>query len=495
MVSLLKIGLKVMTKTIKGRVLRYNLIVIVALIILTSIIFNMSIRWYLKQDMIDQLERIATLTEYEIFRPAPNIPGLWMLPDARGSRPNLDIELIRYYLMLERSLREPLTLLNANYILIDRNMNRVALFPDDFFQEVTPSTAQVLAEVTKLTDFSGETYLDFSVAGQEYIALVKPIENRLTNLGWLIIFSPIGKIQQIQLSINLILFAILLFTSLIAMLISSLLTKKITTPFSILTKHIRGIAERNFGEKIELPVYQELEELVSSINLMSEKLASYDQAEKTFFQNVSHELRTPLMSMQSYAEGIQHSLVEPTVAANIIVEESHRMAQLIEELLYLSRLDTIEENFNMQDVSVNDFLASCVERCYGAAISQQVTLEVNYLPEDQTIVIDPTKLIRAFTNIITNCLRYADTVVQISAAVEDNHLVIRIADDGSGFEEHEIENLFNRFYKGKKGSFGLGLAISKNLVLRHKGTISACNTDSGALFTITLPLPDKNTTV
>lgn len=219
-----------MKKTIRWRILKYNLVVVFAIICLTSIIFNVAIRWYLKQEMMGQLNRIATLTEHAILKPAPNIPAPWLPPENSLGQPDqlkLDNELIRYYLMLNRTLREPLTVLNADYILVDRDMNRVTLFPDDFFNEFNPSLDQILHEVTRLMDFRDEDYLEFGLLGQDYTALVKPItQQKNSNLGWIIIFSPVDKIKQLQLAINLILLAILLFTALIAMLISSLLPKK-----------------------------------------------------------------------------------------------------------------------------------------------------------------------------------------------------------------------------------------------------------------------------
>ena len=67
-----------------------------------------------------------------------------------------------------------------------------------------------------------------------------------------------------------------------------------------------------------------------------------------------------------------------------------------------------------------------------------------------------------------------------------------ISDDGPGFETSELPNVFERFYKGKKGKFGLGLAISKNVIERHNGKISAGNSESGALFIIELPMSQLN---
>jgi two-component system, OmpR family, sensor histidine kinase CssS len=98
------------------------------------------------------------------------------------------------------------------------------------------------------------------------------------------------------------------------------------------------------------------------------------------------------------------------------------------------------------------------------------------------------KLSRAFTNIISNCIQYAKTTVGINIKlVENDEIEINIYDDGLGISADDLPNIFDRFYKGSKGNFGLGLAISKNDIEKHKGKITAESSESGASFIITLP--------
>jgi len=92
-------------------------------------------------------------------------------------------------------------------------------------------------------------------------------------------------------------------------------------------------------------------------------------------------------------------------------------------------------------------------------------------------------------NIISNCIRYADSIVELSLEiVEDNKALLTISDDGPGFDINDLPYIFERFYKGKKGNSGLGLAISKNVIKKHNGKITAENSASGALFIIELPI-------
>lgn len=489
--------------TIKWRIFKYNIILIILLIALVTIIFNVAVRMYIEKDILGQLSKIASRTEETALRQGPGFfPGPGKSPppppdkkdnnrsndernDAQGNN-----ELFRFYFMLDRSLREPLSLLNADYILLDKDKNRVTPSPEGYFNASDDLLKQLTNEVGKLKSSSSETYLNLRVSGTEYIAIIKPVSEKNTfGLGWIIIYSSLQKVNQLQWGINIILFAILLFSALVIVIFSSLISKKITAPFSSLNEHIRSIAERNFGTKIQMPVYDELREFVNSINTMSEKLETYDKAQKTFLQNASHEFRTPLMSIQSYAEGIKYEVVDNSTAANIIIDESKRMTHLVEDLLYLSRLDAIEESYRFDNLYLNELVNSCVERMNGIAIKSKIKVTTNGLDERIEIFADEEKLFRAITNVMSNCIRYADSDVAVTLkTIENSKAELVISDNGPGFDSNDLPYIFERFYKGKKGNFGLGLAISKNVIERHNGKIAAENSESGALFVIELPI-------
>lgn len=481
--------------TIKWRIFKYNIIAIVLLIALTTIIFNIAIRIYIENDITKQLTTIAAHTANaalnkgpEYFNPADNTTPPPPLP-SQNDKPTESKDINGFYVMLEHSLREPLSVLNADFILLDNNKEIITSPQGDYFKPSQTISDSLIAQLNDLQDEDMENLIHLNISGTEYIAIIKPMSNENNfGLGWLIIYSSLGKLNQLQWVINTILFAILILSALIIGIFSSLTVKKISAPFSSLNEHIRAIAERNFVNKIQMPVDDELQEFVNNINVMSEKLESYDQAQKTFLQNASHEFRTPLMSIQSYAEGIKYDVVEREDAVNIIIDETKRLTRLVEDLLYLSRLDAIEENYNLEPIKISNFIDHCVDRMNAIAIKNNITLisECNY--DGKKIKIDEEKLSRGITNILSNCIRYAQSIVKISSIVYNRQVIITITDDGPGFSPAEIDNIFDRFYKGKKGIFGLGLAISRNIIEKHGGNIIASNSEKGALFEITLPL-------
>ncbi|MBX4264289.1 sensor histidine kinase [Clostridium estertheticum] len=473
--------------TIKWKIFKYNIIVIVMLITLTTIIFNVAVRMYFKKDILRQLNKIASATEDTALEHGPDFfPGPERMPPPR---PKNDNGLFKYYSMIDHSLKEPISVLNANVILLDKNKNRITPFQENSSDISKELMSQFTNEVNKSKTFSSERYLNLNLLGTKYIAIIKPVFNKNSfGLGWIIIYSSLEKINQLQLGINLILFIILIFSAIVIGIFSSRLSKKISDPFSLLNDYISNIAERNFGSIVEMPIYDELKDFVVNINVMSEKLEVYDKAQKTFLQNASHEFRNPLMSIQSYAEGIKYDVVDKKIAADVIVNESKRMTHLVEDLLYLSRLDAIEEHYYSNSIDINELISSCIRRMEVIANKNNIVINNNVIKKGSMLIGDEDKLSRAIGNVISNCIRYANRVVIITVKIVNNKVEIIIGDDGPGIDNKELPNIFERFYKGKKGNFGLGLSISKNIVEKHNGKITAQNSELGALFIIELPI-------
>lgn len=484
--------------TIKWRIFKYNINLIIFLIILTTLTFNVAIRLYIEKDIVSQLNKIASNAEYTALQHGPDFfpkPEQTPPPDSPNKKLpptslNDNSDPFKYYFMLDRSLKDPLTLLNANFVLLDKNKNIVTPFPDKSSSSSNNFINKLLSKFDYSKNTNDETYLEFNLSGTKYISVIKSVSDKNSfGLGWIIIYSNIEKINQLKIYINIILFLILIISALITIIFSSRISKKISEPLSHLNEYINTISERNFGNKIEIPVYDEFHDFVNNISTMSKKLDTYDKAQKTFLENISHEFRTPLMSIQSYAEGIKYNVIDNDSAVTIIVSEVKRMTTLVEDLLYLSRLDAIEENYTYSNLNLNELVNECVNLISLIALKSNINIETNIINKKVQVYGDKEKLSRALINIISNCVRYANNVVKIALKVIDNNRVqIAISDDGPGFDFNELPYIFERFHKGTKGKFGLGLSISKTIIENLNGKITAKNSNSGAIFIIDLPV-------
>ena len=211
------------------------------------------------------------------------------------------------------------------------------------------------------------------------------------------------------------------------------------------------------------------------------------ESQKWFFQNVSHELKTPMMAVQGCAEGIHTGVLDPVEASGVILEEAEQMSDLVEELLALSRLESGQANAEFHSMDVRELLYDCLRST--EQLAEQKNLRISLCFDEKPVLVscDEVQLRRAFTNIITNALRYAKGKIQIECKADRGKAIVRIHDDGEGIAPELLPHIFDRFFSTRKGGAGIGLSLAKEIVSLHKGTISASN-DGGALFEISLPL-------
>lgn len=209
---------------------------------------------------------------------------------------------------------------------------------------------------------------------------------------------------------------------------------------------------------------------------------------QSFFQNASHELKTPLMAIQGYAEGIQTEVLDAKKSAEIILEESDRMTALVEQLLSLSKIDSAQSIPKLSPYDVREIVDDAVISL--APVFARNGIELHVMKEDSRLIAncDENQLRKAFTNLLSNALRHAESFVKFSCKAESGKIIIVVSDDGGGINEEDLPRVFERFYTGRKGNTGIGLALTKEIIKLHDGEITALNDEKGAVFRIVLPL-------
>ena len=212
------------------------------------------------------------------------------------------------------------------------------------------------------------------------------------------------------------------------------------------------------------------------------------ERQQTFFQNASHELKTPLMAIQGYAEGIQAGVMDTGSAAEVILEESDRMTGLVDELLDISKIDMGRQPLTLSETDIRELLYDSIRAVEPAAAASGITIAPDFPEEPVMVKCDDTQIRRAVTNILTNGLRYARSKLCLTCRPDKRNVIIRIQDDGDGIAEGDLPHIFDRFYMGKSGKSGIGLALTKEIIHLHKGTIRAYNGDTGAVFEISFPV-------
>lgn len=229
------------------------------------------------------------------------------------------------------------------------------------------------------------------------------------------------------------------------------------------------------------------------------EIKKLEQIRKDFVANVSHELKTPITSIKGFSETLLDGALENKETLveflKIILKESDRLQQLIQDLLELSKLEQHGFTLNQEHFNIIDVLDEVIKILCKKA--QTKNLEITFHREKESIWIvgDRSRLIQVFLNLISNAISYTPNGgrVDISVLERKRDVIIKVQDTGIGIESSEIHRIFERFYRIDKarsrnsGGTGLGLAIVKHLVELHKGSIQVeSQVGKGTTFAIKL---------
>lgn len=222
---------------------------------------------------------------------------------------------------------------------------------------------------------------------------------------------------------------------------------------------------------------------------LGKKIENAEEKTQQFFQNISHELQTPIMAIQGYAEGIETDILpNHQQAAQVIMKESQNMSELIEELLFLAKLNSGQLHLNQERVDVNELVFDVLRSLEWLTKKNNIHIRMNPATKSPVIIGDEKQLYKALSNLLRNALTYAYHQIFIDIQTSIQHVQIIVSDDGDGIAAKDLPHIFERFYKGAKGNMGIGLALTKEIVELHNGELLAKNTKSGgASFTMILP--------
>lgn len=245
---------------------------------------------------------------------------------------------------------------------------------------------------------------------------------------------------------------------------------------------------------------RELEEQRDLQRELNEKLKEATHSKMVFFTNVSHDLRTPLTLI---AEPISQLTASPNLSDSekVLVKIADKnvriLHRLINQILDFRKYENGKLNIHLTEVDMDALMREWLESFTSLARRLNIKLKAERTEgHDGPVVmaVDTEKIERVVFNLLSNAFKYtpANGSVTVAYGVSDNNLVIRVADTGEGISEHDMGNIFDRFYQvdrvHPKGS-GIGLSLSKAFVEMHDGSISVeSEPGKGSVFTVTLPV-------
>jgi two-component system sensor histidine kinase VicK len=235
-------------------------------------------------------------------------------------------------------------------------------------------------------------------------------------------------------------------------------------------------------------------------------LKTLDRMKSRFVSNVSHELRTPITTIKLYAALMHQSPPDKWPEyLEALSEEADRQTRLVEDILQISRIDAGRLEIRSQVTSLNDLVDVTVTSQKLLAENRGLSLECALVEPTPMVLVDPDRTIQVLTNLATNAIQYTPKGGQIvvsTGTIETGGrqwALVTVADTGMGIPEHEIPNVFDRFFRGEQPRLmqvpgtGLGLAIVKEIVELQGGQVTVeSEVEKGTTFTVWLPLAEQN---
>lgn len=227
-----------------------------------------------------------------------------------------------------------------------------------------------------------------------------------------------------------------------------------------------------------------------------------DAVRRDFVANVSHELKTPIGAIGILAETIEAAAEAPeqvTHFARRLQRESARLAELVSQIIELSRLQSSDPMLNREVVDVEEIVDEAVGRTREAAEARSINLVRAAVPRAR-VLGDRWQLIDALVNLVQNAINYSDDNARVVVAAvrvpdeDGEHVEITVTDNGIGISQEDQERIFERFYRvdygrsRESGGTGLGLSIVRHIALAHKGSVKVWSRPRrGSTFTLRLP--------
>lgn len=385
-------------------------------------------------------------------------------------------------------------------VLMEKDGDREVVITDKkghIIKSSDENIGRVEKYIPKGTDINLETdkILASDWEGLPYIISAHPYKVDSGDSGYIIMFQSTRPIEQLVGKLNMY-FGLAGVTSIVALfIIYAALSKFLTRPLIRMKEATEKLSKGDFNVSLPYIGNDELGELSGSIQKLANDLERLKTERNEFLASIAHELRTPLTYLIGYSTvamrpGLNEKDRKQYLA--IIAEESERMKELVKNLLDLAKMDENTFTVSKEYFIVRPFLKEIL-RLVGPSFKLK-KLRLELICDDEIeIYADPLRLEQIILNLLDNALKYSmeQSVVKIKVFNKGKKVAISVQDFGIGIPSEEIEFIFEKLYRVEKsrsrtsGGSGIGLAIVKELVEAHNGSMEVeSNLGNGSTFTI-----------
>ncbi|WP_071064338.1 HAMP domain-containing sensor histidine kinase [Andreesenia angusta] len=336
---------------------------------------------------------------------------------------------------------------------------------------------------------------------ERIMAASSPIERASGEvIGAIRYITSLEEANKTIIKIFMVSMLFVLLTVAMMMMMSVLFSKSIINPLNEINEVAKKMAEGQFSERIEKHYNDEIGELADTINYMAGEIVNSANLKNEFISSISHELRTPLTSIKGWSETIVtgdfEDKEEARLGLNIIIKETTRLSQMVEELLDFSKMESGRIVLHLEDVDIRSELEDIVSIARLRAKKDGIDLLYHRTEELPLVVGDKNRLKQVFINIIDNAIKFTPEGkdVYVEADSDEEYVYVKIRDEGIGIPKEDLDHIYEKFFKGKskKSGSGIGLAISKEIMNLHKGELRVdSEVDEGTTVTLVIPLKEE----
>jgi two-component system sensor histidine kinase BaeS len=279
------------------------------------------------------------------------------------------------------------------------------------------------------------------------------------------------------------------------------MANRLIRPIRALATATRQLAAGQYATRVPITSADELGQLARDFNALALALEKNEQARRQWVADISHELRTPLTVLRGEVEALQDGIRQPTPdSIRSLHGEVMRLNRLVDDLYQLSMSDLGALTYRKEDLDLAELVTDALAFFRPEFAQKRISLTEDIpIPGTTVIFGDHERLRQLFTNLLDNALKYTDEggklVIRLTSGKEG--AVVDIQDSAPGVPPSKLEHLFERLYRVETsrnraaGGAGLGLAICRNIVEAHAGTIDAQPSPLGGVWIrVTLPLTE-----
>lgn len=283
--------------------------------------------------------------------------------------------------------------------------------------------------------------------------------------------------------------------AIVALILTRFFAKGLTTPLREMANLSSKIACGNYDVEISTTSRDEIGALAETFNMMAKELQQTENLRRELIANASHELKTPLTALQAQLENLVDGVETPDLQKmQILLSQTEHLSALVKDLLDLSKLESGITPLQLAPVN----LVSLLDNVKQLTLQTAKDADIEIASSDIEIEGDYHRLFQVFTNLFTNSIKHAGHDAKIVCSFENlsGLVAINVEDNGPGISADKKDLVFERFYRVdesrniKDGGSGIGLAITKQIVSMHHGTITISDSQMGGLR-IRIEIPQK----